>query len=160
MKQTSLKSIARHRAAVCAGKVEKTNIIGIRKAINTMEQSRENSEALTDAIFQPECDIKFRVPVVIGALHDSGLKVLRNPRYKKRWDGYEQDVIDNLDHFELIRFDRVGPRGRYAVPVYRAVAYVGIGCDERSFAFRNIPWQTAYFSGLDDGPRVVPERGQ
>jgi hypothetical protein len=86
--------------------------------------------------------------------------VLRNPRYAKRWDGYEQDVIDNLDHFELIRFDRVGSRGRYGMPVYRAVAYVGRGKAERSFAFRNIPWQTAFYSGLDDGPRIVPDREQ
>jgi hypothetical protein len=42
------------------------------------------------------------------------------------------------------------------VPVYQAIG------DERmrTFAFRNIPWQTAYYSGLDDGPRVVPERGE
>jgi hypothetical protein len=100
-----------------------------------------------DALFELECAIKEREPEVAGALHDSGLKVLRNPRYTKRWDGYEQDVIDNLDHFELIRFDRVGSRGRYGMPVYRAVAYVGRGKAERSFAFRNIPWQTAFFPG-------------
>jgi hypothetical protein len=64
-------------------------------------------------------------------------------------------IIRRLSHFELIRFDRLGNRGRYSVPVYRAVA-----TDGRSFAFRNIPWQTAYFEKLDDGPRVVPERGE
>lgn len=87
---------------------------------------------------------------LVGPLHDSGLKVLRNPRYAKRWTARQQLTIANLDHFELLRFDRVGRR--YSVPVYRAVSRSG-----GSFAFRNIPWQTAYYSGLDDGPRVVPE---
>jgi hypothetical protein len=64
----------------------------------------------------------------------------------------QQLTIANLDHFELIRFDRLGDRGRYSVPVYRAVSRSG-----GSFAFRNIPWQTAYFGGFDDGPRAVPE---
>jgi hypothetical protein len=37
MKATSLKSIARHMTAISAGTVDKTNVIGIRKAINAME---------------------------------------------------------------------------------------------------------------------------
>lgn len=156
MKQTSLKSIARHLAAVQSGKIEKTNIIGIRKAINAMEQSLQNPAALVDAIYALEELIAKRCPVVTGELHESGLKVLRNPRYAKRWSDYERHVINYLDHFELIRFDRVGNRGRYSVPVYRVVGICGVV--EHSFAFRNISWQTAYYAGLDDGPRVVSER--
>jgi hypothetical protein len=38
MKMTSLKSIARHKAAVQSGKVEKTNVIGIKKAIGAIER--------------------------------------------------------------------------------------------------------------------------
>lgn len=155
MKQTSLKSIARHMNAVKAGWITKHNIIGIRKAINAMEQSRENEPALIDAIFDLEQKIAVHRPHVAGELHDSGLKVLRNPRYAKRWTTRERRIIDALDHFELIRFDRVGPRGRYGMPVYRVVSH-----DGQSFAFRNIPWQTAYYSGLADGPRVVSEREQ
>lgn len=151
MKVTSLKSIARHMAAVQSGVVEKTNVIGIRKAINSMEQGRE-TDTTTQAIFQLEQAIAERRPTVAGALHDSGLKVLRNPRYAKRWTQRQQLTISNLDHFELLRFDRIGRGFRYSVPVYRAVSRSG-----GSFAFRNIPWQTAWTMNLDDGPRVVPE---
>lgn len=148
----SLKAIARHMAAVTAGRVEKTNVIGIRKAINELERNAYNPPEITDALFELEQAIVKRRSVVVGALHDSGLKVLRNPRYAKRWTQRQQLTISNLDHFELIRFDRVGSRGRYGMPVYRAVSRSG-----GSFAFRNIPWQTAYYSGLDDGPRVVDD---
>jgi hypothetical protein len=53
MKQTSLKSIARHLAAVQSGRVEKTNIIGIRKAVNAMEQG-DWPAAMIDAQFELE----------------------------------------------------------------------------------------------------------
>jgi hypothetical protein len=142
MKQTSLKSIARHMAAVQSGKVEKTHIIGIRKAINELERNAWNPAPMIDAQFELERAIAERRPVVVGALHDSGLKVLRNPRYAKRWNDAQRAIINYpLLQFRLIRFDRVGNRGRYAMPVYLAVG------DERmgSFAFRNIPWQTAYY---------------
>lgn len=149
MQQISLKSIARHTAAVNAGTVTKTNVIGIRKAVNAMERG-DWPAAMIDAQFELEQAITERRPTVAGELHESGLKVLRNPRYAKRWNERERGIIGRLHHFELVRFDRVGRR--YSVPVYRAVDVTGQG-----FAFRNIPWQTAYYAGLDDGPRVVPE---
>lgn len=150
MKQTSLKSIERHTAAVNAGTVDKTNVIGIRKAVNAMESGNWPA-AMVDAQFELERAIAERRPTVTGSLHDTGLKVLRNRRYAKRWNEFQASVIADVDHFELIRFDRIGRR--YSVPVYRVVS-----SDGRSFAFRNIPWQTAYYGGFDDGPRVVPER--
>jgi hypothetical protein len=154
VKQTSEKSIRRHLAAVQAGTVTKTNVIGIRKAINELERNAWNPPAMIDAQFELEQAIAERRPTVAGELHESGLKVLRNPRYAKRWNEREAGIISRLHHFELVRFDRVGPRGRYGMPVYRAVDATGQG-----FAFRNIPWQTAYYAGLEDGPRVVSERG-
>jgi hypothetical protein len=156
MKMTSLKSIARHKAAVQSGKVEKTNVIGIKKAIGAIERG-EWPAAVIDALFELEQTIAECRPVVVGSLHDTGLKVLRNPRYAKRWNDAQRAIINYpLLQFRLIRFDRLGERGRYSVPVYQAIG------DERmgSFAFRNIPWQTARFEKLDDGPRVVPERGE
>jgi hypothetical protein len=39
------------------------------------------------------------------------------------------------------------------VPVYRAIDGAG-----RSFTFRNIPWQTAYYSGGESGPVVLGEK--
>lgn len=156
MKQTSLKSVARHMAAVQFGKVEKTNIIGIRKAINAMKQGDWPAEII-DAQFALEQAIAEHRPIVVGTLHDSGLKVLRNPRYAKRWEQWQQQAIDAFDHFKLLRFDRVGNRGRYSVPVYAVWAKAPGGGTYQAFAFRNIPWQTAHYGGLDDGPRVVPE---
>lgn len=154
MRQTSLKSIARHLAAVKSGRIEKTNVIGIRKAINELERNAYNPPEEIDALFELECAIKECRPVVTGALHDSGLKVLRNPRYTKRWNDAQREVIGNACEFRLIRFDRMGLRGRYSVPVYQ------VSNGFHAFAFRNIPWQTAYFGGFDDGPRVVPESGE
>ena len=154
MKATSLKSVARHMAAVTAGTVEKTNVIGIRKAINAMEQGRDVPAAMVDAIFELEQALVERQPTVTGTLHETGLKVLRNPRYAKRWNEHQAAIIAGLHDFKLVRFDRVNPRRWQSVPVYRATDALG-----RSFLFRNIPWQSAYFLGLDDGPRVVSERG-
>jgi hypothetical protein len=153
MKQTSLKSIARHLAAVKAGTVTKTNVIGIRKAINAMERG-DFTGPETDAQFELEQAIAESPPLVTGSLHESGLKVLRNPRYAKRWNDAQRAIINYpLLRFRLVRFDRIGQR--QSVPVYRAIG------DERmgSFTFRNIPWQSAYYLGEEDGPRVVPGRG-
>lgn len=152
--RTSAKTIARHLAAVKSGKVEKTNIIGIRKAVNSMERGNW-SNAMIDAQFELEREIAERRPTVAGAMHETGLKVLRNPRYAKRWNDAQRAIINYpLLTFRLLRFDRVGRH--YSVPVFLAVGDEQMG----SFAFRNIPWQTAYYVGLDDGPRVVPEREQ
>jgi hypothetical protein len=151
----SIKAIARHLTAVNAGKVEKTNIIGIRKAINALEQEREPAPEMSDAVFELECAIQEKEPLVTGALFLSGLDVLQNPRYRKRWTDSEREIIEDLDTIRLARFDRVNPRGWQSVPVYRAK-----GRNGESFLYRNIPWQTAYFGGLEDGPRVVPEHGE
>lgn len=154
MKTTSLKSIARHLAAVQSGTVEKTNIIGIRKAVNAMEQGNWPA-AMIDAQFELEQAIAEREPVVVGTLHETGLKVLRNPRYAKRWTELQAAIIERLHDFKLVRFDRVNPHRWQSVPVYRATDTLG-----RSFLFRNIPWQSAHYLGLDDGPRAQPERAQ
>lgn len=155
MQTATLKTIARHLAAVQSGTIEKTNVIGIRKAINAMERNRTNPAELIDALFELTEAIGKHRPTVAGELHESGLKVLRNPRYAKRWTPMQDCTIRSLDYFQLIRFDWIGPRGDHVVPVYRAVA-----TDGASFAFRNIPWQSAWSLGEKDGPRVVPEREQ
>ncbi len=153
----TLKTIARHKAAVTSGRVEKTNVIGIRKALNAMERARDNPPELTDALFGLIEAIGKHRPTVTGELHESGLKVLRNPRYAKLWNDAQRAIINYpLAKFRLIRFDWIGPRGAQVVPVYL------ISGDERmgSFAFRNIPWQSAWSLGEEDGPRVQPGRGE
>lgn len=169
MTQATLKTIARHKAAVTDGRIERTNVIGIRKALNEMERSRNNPAELIDALFDLTEAIAEHRPTVAGELHDSGLKVLRNPRYAKRWTAEQQIAIDTLDHFTLIRFDWIGPRGAHVVPVYAVWAKVppvaGVdpfppGVTYQAFAFRNIPWQSAWSLGEEDGPRVVSEHGE
>ncbi len=152
----SIKAIARHRAAVEFGAVDKTNVIGIRKAINAMEIASVRRETVPvaeiDAIFELEQAIVERHPTVTGELHETGLGVLRNPRYAKRWTDAQRATIDGACRFDLIRFDRIGHSRWQAVPVYHVIAR-----DGSSFAFRNIAWQSAWALGEQDGPRVQPE---
>jgi hypothetical protein len=142
----------RHLRAVKSGTVEKTNIIGMRKLLNgaarraaglstgmtTPLGTEEQAQQLLSAIHDRE-------PRIAGELHESGLAVLRNRRYAKRWTEEQREIIEALDHFQLLTFDRFGRYDQHAYPVYRAVAKNG-----ESFAFRNIPWQSG-----GNGPQVV-----
>lgn len=156
-----MSTFEKHLAAINRGEVTRSNIIGMRKAFNAWDRaSRGYSVSRTSpAITTAQADAAFmamseRQPTVTGELHESGLKVLRNPRYRSRWTERQQGIIDRLDHFKLIRFDWIGSRQAHCVPVFKAVDATG-----QSFAFRNIPWQSAWSLGEEDGPRVVSEHG-
>lgn len=148
------KALQDHKEAIASGEVTGTNVRGIRKAINLAERglagwsvpSYAGAGWRTD-VFELESFLEDRLlaPIVRGDLHESGVKVLRNKRYAKRWTPNQQAIIDELDHFKLIRFDRIGRRGEYSVPVFRAIGFSGLG-----FNFRNIPWQSG-----GDGPEAV-----
>lgn len=151
-----MKTAERHMAAIQSGEVTKTNVIGIRKAVNHAARLRAGWSARS-AVTIPEANaletaLEHHEPRVVGELHESGLAVLRSPRWRKRWNEKQAGIIERLDHFKLARFDRIGSRGAHAVPVYRAVDVTG-----QSFLFRNVPWQTAYYSGEESGPVVVEE---
>lgn len=139
----------RHMAAIKAGKVDKTNIFGLRKAINRAERLRAGWSVSRGSISPEQADalelaIEAHQPTVIGELHETGLRVLRNPRYAKRLAPVANIIGAPDVAFRLTRFDRIGRRGEYAVPVYRVTAKEG------SFIFRNIPWQSG-----GDGPELV-----
>ena len=134
----------KHFAAVEGGTITKTNIIGIRKAINATEKGWDCPSASVNEIFRLEELIEAKRPRVTGELHESGIALLRSPRYAKRLE-HVAGVIADFDHFELVEFDRIGPRGQYAVPVYAVVDTAG----RTGFRFRNIPWQSG-----GDGPEV------
>lgn len=162
MKTTAQK----HLDAIASGTVTKTNIIGIRKAINHVERLRAGWSGNRSSVTPAEADAMEKAlgevrPVVAGELHESGLKVLRSPRYAKRWKPWQREAIDALDHFRLIRFDRIGRHGEHAVPVYEVWAKIppkGDALDSGSyqaFSFRNIPWQSAMHMGEESGPVVV-----
>lgn len=149
-----MSTFALHFAAVKSGKVEKANVTGIRKALNTYARishgygagrtaprwSFDELDAITAAIYQHK-------PKISGELHDTGFAVIRSPRWSKRFAGHDLAAVD---HFRLARFDDLDPRGFQVIPVYHA-------CDKRGvvlFTFRNVPWQTAFTFGLESGPTI------
>lgn len=146
----------KHMAAIMSGEVTKSNVIGIRKGINAAYRAARGwSNSSTAPIWTaPDLNtlhnmLEARRPRVTGDLHETGKKLLRSSRYRKRWNEQQAAIIERLDHFKLIRFDCIGD---YSVPVYEAVASTG-----QSFLFRNIPWQSAYHLGEESGPVIVGE---
>lgn len=155
-----MSSFKKHLDAIKSGRITKSNVIGMRKAFNAFERDRNgwsNSNTApkmtADEYSEAERLIPDYHPTVTGELHESGLKVLRNPRHAKRWTERERRIIDGACRFDLIRFDWID--ATHCVPVYRVISR---GCE--SFAFRNIAWQTVWTSRdpeLQDGPRVVED---
>ena len=141
----------KHIDANASGSVTKTNIIGLRKALNAEGRRRAGlsvsatcPKASGDDIHLALAMINRDRPKVVGELHDSGIKLLQNKRYAKRLAEYA-DVIEWPSHFELCGFNLLGLYGHYAVPVYRLVGQNG-----GSFKFFNIPWQSGGY-----GPEIV-----
>lgn len=144
-------AVQTHLDAIHSGFVERSNVLGIRKILNAnWRKSRGYSVSRTSAkinsgdVRKLQHDLELAKPIVRGALHDSGLKLLRSKRYRKRLEPYA-DMIAEIVYFRLIRFDAFGQNGSHHVPVYRAVTRYGDG-----FTFRNIPWQSG-----GDGPEIV-----
>lgn len=170
--QDGLTAAQRHLAAISAGTVTKTNVIGIRKAINHIERigrgwSGNRSNVTIDEVFEIEQALHDAPPLVTGGLHATGLKQLRDPRYAKRFNETQRGIIERDDAtFSLVRYDRIGRQGMYAVPVYRMAAPRGY--HERpngagwttggEFLFRNIPWQAVFGSEeYQSGPEVMED---
>lgn len=139
------KTAMRHLAAIHAARVDKGNMIGIRKILAHVDRLRHGysgnrsnaTPADADAL---ETALEACRPLVAGELHSTGLKLLRDPRYAKTFNEEEHCVIESpAAKFQLVRFDRVHiPRGLNAiVPVYRVSDDRG-----RYFFFRNIAWQS------------------
>ena len=138
----------RHLQALEAGRIEKTNVIGLRKALNNdARRDAGLSHAASGLSGWEVLTLHDRIvenpPRVVGELHDSGVKLLRNKRYAKKFGQRERAVIDQLDHFELTGFYQF--HRLYYVPCYRAVA-----TDGSSFTFYNIPWQSG-----GSGPVII-----
>lgn len=161
-KETLSRTLQSHKDAILSGEVSKTNVIGLRKALNASERERQgwgNGRTSPKDHWQDVQEVvsllpKHR-PLVVGELHDSGIEVLRNPRYRKRWTEYQQRVIAGPNvRFRLVRFDRLGDYGQYAAPVYQVCRYYNNAGWPRgsydSFCFRNVPWQAG-----GNGPEVV-----
>lgn len=157
MKTTAQK----HLDAIASGTIERTNIIGIRKALSHVDRIRAGWSGNRSRVTPAEADDleqaldRYR-PRVAGELHDTGLRVLRSPRYGKRFAPLA-DSIAALDYFRLLRFDRVNyGMGDVIAPVYAVWAKIppkGDALDGgtyEAFRFRLVSWQSG-----GDGPEVV-----
>lgn len=145
-------TMKRHMKAICGDSVQKTNVIGLRKIFNAQWRkdrgysvSRVAPNITAEMVADLRSAIEERQPKVTGELHDSGLKLLQSPRYRKRLADVA-DIIANLDCFRLIGFIEAGEYGGNHVPVYRAIAK-----DGRKFTFYNVAWQSG-----GDGPQLDP----
>ena len=156
-----LRSAQNHLDAIERGKVERGNVIGLRKLINASERKARGwptgatSAAISlDDLGTIESALARCCPVAVGELHEGGLAVLRNPKYKNQLADYA-DSIAAIDHFRLVRFDRLGTNGVHSVPVYQVWGKIppkGDALDGGTylaFTFRNIPWQSG-----GNGPEI------
>lgn len=140
-----------HLAAIISGQVTKTNVIGIRKALNAETRRASGwkvgrtSPNVTEAQFEALWDaLREHKPIVIGELHKTGLTQIRNERYRRQLHSVA-DILPNVTRFRLVGFDAIGRRGECWVPVYRAETETGSG-----FRFVNVPWQSG-----GRGPELV-----
>lgn len=138
------KTFQKHLDAVKAGTVTKSNVRGIRIALNNHEReargypvsrtggncTAEQRDALLDDL------LRKHPPKVAGELHDTGIALLQSKRYAKQLSRVA-DIVADIDHFRLIDFDYIGRYGDKVTPVYRAYDTKG-----RNFEFVNIPWQS------------------
>ncbi len=135
-----MNAIQKHIEAIKAGAVTKTNIIGIRKVFNADNRRRAGySVSRTAPTFTGEelrelaATIHEIAPVVQGELHDSGVKVLTSPRYRKQLQSVSDRIESGIQAFRLV--DYWEERGN-VYPVYQVQTPRGF------FRFFNIPWQS------------------
>lgn len=141
-----IRPIETHFAAIKSGTVDKTVVIGLRKALNTFSRISagysvsKTSPKITDEEVNQIADLLAEHrPRVVGELHESGLALLQGKRYRKQLASVA-DIIAELDHFALVGFEEIfAHHGRlsFHFPVYRARGKSG-----RSFPFYVVPWQS------------------
>lgn len=94
------KAYQAHLKALAEKVVTKTNVIGIRKLLNsTSRMSRGWSVSGNPKGTPQQADtllsmLRHQVPIVEGELVESGKKLLRDKRYAKRWTAGQQMMID------------------------------------------------------------------
>lgn len=145
----------KHMRAVQSGRIDRANVIGIRKAFNAYEReaagygaSRTSPKWTREEVTAMHSAIGQWPPYIKGELRDSGLKLLQSPRYAKRLAPVAAK-IPWISAFRLARFDAIDPKELHWIPVYHA-----FDGGQLLFTFRNIPWQTAFVMGLESGPTI------
>lgn len=140
------KAIERHIAAIKSGKVDRTTVIGLRKAFNAHKRAWQTrtDPGMTDEEREAiETALVDHLPIVTGDLHESGMKLLRNPRYRHQL-AKAADIIADAQGFKLVGFDDNTAHGTYT-PVYLVFNSKG-----ESLSFRCVPWQAG-----GNGPELV-----
>jgi hypothetical protein len=145
-----MKTFNRHMMAIANKQIERTNIIGMRKMINASlraDQGLSNPRRSTvvpmsyiDSLYRA---IYHNCPIVLGELHDSGVKLLQDRRYKSRWTPSQQFTIDRIAKFRLVDWYNVDRF--HVVPIFRVIGFDGV-----PFDFYNVSWQSG-----GNGPKVV-----
>lgn len=145
------KALKRHADSIRSGKIDRSNVIGLRKALNAYERRlRGYSVSRTQTIMSDAERQEFESllasvrPSVSLQLYESGFVMLKNPRYRKQLASVA-DTIADLQDIKLVGFYRHNGRMLNYTPVYRA-------CDSKgkSFAFYCVPWQSG-----GNGPRLI-----
>ena len=142
--------VEKHIAAIKSGAVDKSTIAGLRKAINAMERRDRGwsvgstATHMTDDEFTEITALLMRQPPrIVGALHDSGVALLKSKRYRRQLAGV-MHVVDDVKEFRLVGFEYVGRALDHVTPVYRAINSRG-----NCFDYTNLPWQAG-----GNGPQV------
>jgi uncharacterized protein YcfJ len=150
-KARSGSAMQRHIAAIESGNVTKTNVIGLRKAVNHVARlaggwSGNRSNATREEVNVALATLERCKPMVRGDLHASGVRLITDKRYKTRLESVA-DKIAALQGFSLVGFEEV--RDCQYVPVYLAYGNAG------TFRFYSVPWQSALAYGLESGPQLM-----
>lgn len=140
-----------HLAAIRSGEITKTNVIGIRKALNAdarrgygYSNGRISPKVTPDEIGKIGDMLRNHQPRVVGELHETGLRQLQAKRYRRQLASVA-DIVAGITSFHLVGYEMVGNRGLYATPLYEARDAKG-----RAFRFINTPWQNG-----GNGPEIV-----
>jgi hypothetical protein len=147
-----MKHANEHKEAVEGGKITRSNVIAIRRALNA-DMRRLNGWSVSktapklsgEKLYELCEQIETANPLVCGQLHDSGLKLLRSKRYAKRLARYS-DIIAEIKEFRLMGFYQAHSNSN-STPIYRAIAKNGKG-----FNFTCQPWQSG-----GNGPEIFFE---
>lgn len=143
-----MNAIQKHIAAIKSGVVTKSNVIGIRKVLNTNYRKAGGWSISTTAPkftydeYQELCNaLHFTKPVISGGLFESGLRLLTSPRGLRKLSDVSDLINSGIENFRLMEFAEF----RHCFyPVYRAETRKG------NFSFYCIPWQSG-----GDGPVLI-----
>lgn len=142
-------AMGRHMAAIASGNVTKTNVIGLRKAVNHVERlakgwSGNRCAATPSEVAAALEALGAKTPIVRGELHASGVRLLTDRRYRKRLASCPKcsaaigkAKLAKLPMVELVKRDT--PANPYARSSYDVM----IGGELRGYVSCSVGWGDA-----------------